>query len=178
MALDLSTDENKAELQKLIQSETDKVRTKYSGEMKGLQDQITQLSMQNMTAQQKAEFENQQREATLKQRETDLNKKLLAIDTKGLLTEKGLGAELEALLTADTIEGRKAQLEVLVKTLNLKVKDEVVKKIGNEPGTGNVGTKGAADYDWNEMSYSDRVALYQSDQKLYEEVKKQGEKKK
>jgi hypothetical protein len=37
MALDLTTPENQAELAKLIQSETDKVRTKYSGELKGVQ---------------------------------------------------------------------------------------------------------------------------------------------
>lgn len=171
MALDLSTPENQAELQKLIQSETDKVRTKYSQEMKGLQDQVTQLQLSSMSAQQKAEFETKQKADALAQKESELNKKLLSIDTKALLTEKGLGAELEALLTADTIEGRKAQLEVLVKTLNLQVKEEVVKKIGNEPGSSNSGTKGAADYDWNKMSYAEKVELYGKDQKLYEQIR-------
>lgn len=178
MALDLSTPENQAELQKLIQSETDKVRTKYSTEMKGLQDQVTQLQLSSMSAQQKAEFETKQKTDALAQKESELNKKLLSIDTKALLTEKGLGAELEALLTADTIEGRKAQLEVLAKAMNLKVKDEVVKKIGqDDPEQSNVPNDSKAKgYDWNKMTYSEKVELYQKDQKLYETVRNNAQK--
>lgn len=173
MALDLSTPENQAELQKLIQSETDKVRTKYSTEMKKLQDQITQLQLSSMSAQQKAEFETKQKADALAQKEAELNKKMLDLETKELVSSKGLKPELAILLTADTIEGRKTQLEVLVKTMNLEVKEEIIKKIGNEPGSSNSGTKGAADYEWSKMSYAERVKLYQEDQKLYEEVKKQ-----
>jgi len=134
MALDLTTPENQAELAKLIQSEGDKVRTKYSGEQKVLQDQLTQLQLQNMSATQKTEFENQTKMDAFALRETEFNKKLLTMDTKELLVSKGLGVELEVLLTSNTIEGRKAQLEVLAKAMNLTVKDEIVKKIGNEPG--------------------------------------------
>jgi len=176
MALDLTMPENQEELAKLIQSETDKVRTKYSTEMKKLQEQLTQLQLQNMTTQQKAEFELKQKTDELAKKEAELNKKMLDLDTKALLAEKGLSSELEVLLTADTIEGRKAQLEVLVKAMNLKVKDEVVKKIGNEPGSSNVKNNGAEGYDWNKMSYAEKVELYQKDQKLYEAVRNAAQK--
>ena len=46
MALDLTMPENQEELAKLIQSETDKVRTKYPTEMKKLQDR-TQLQSEH-----------------------------------------------------------------------------------------------------------------------------------
>lgn len=175
MALDLTTPENQEELAKLIQSETDKVRTKYSTEMKKLQDQLTQLQLQSMNSTQKAEFELKQKTDELAKKEAELNKKMLDLDTKELISSKGLKPELAVLLTADTIEGRKAQLEVLVKTMNLEVKEEIIKKIGNEPGSSNVknDTKG---YDWNKMSYAEKVELYQKDQKLYEAVRNAAQK--
>ena len=175
MALDLKMPENQEELAKLIQSETDKVRTKYSTEMKKLQEQLTQLQLQSMTDQQKAEFELKQKTEELAKKEAELNKKMLDLETKELISSKGLKPELAVLLTADTIEGRKAQLEVLVKTMNLEVKEEIIKKIGNEPGSSNVknDTKG---YDWNKMSYAEKVELYQKDQKLYEAVRNAAQK--
>jgi len=175
MALDLTMPKNQEELAKLIQSETDKVRTKYSTEMKKLQDQLTQLQLQSMTDQQKAEFELKQKTEELAKKEAELNKKMLDLETKELVSSKGLKPELAVLLTADTIEGRKAQLEVLVKTMNLEVKEEIIKKIGNEPGSSNVknDTKG---YDWNKMSYAEKVELYQKDQKLYEAVRNASQK--
>ena len=175
MALDLTMPENQEELAKLIQSETDKVRTKYSTEMKKLQDQLTQLQLQSMNSTQKAEFELKQKTDELAKKEAELNKKMLDLETKELVSSKGLKPELAILLTADTIEGRKAQLEVLVKTMNLEVKEEIVKKIGNEPGSSNVknDTKG---YDWNKMSYAEKVELYQKDQKLYEAVRNAAQK--
>ena len=132
MALDLTMPENQEELAKLIQSETDKVRTKYSTEMKKLQEQLTQLQLQSMNSTQKAEFELKQKTDELAKKEAELNKKMLDLDTKELVSSKGLKPELAILLTADTIEGRKAQLEVLVKTMNLEVKEEIIKKVGQD----------------------------------------------
>lgn len=175
MALDLTMPKNQEELAKLIQSETDKVRTKYSTEMKKLQEQLTQLQLQSMDSAQKAELELKTKMDELAKKEAELNKKMLDLETKELVSSKGLKPELAVLLTADTIEGRKAQLEVLVKTLNLEVKEEIIKKIGNEPGSSNVknDTKG---YDWNKMSYAEKVELYQKDQKLYEAVRNASQK--
>ena len=176
MAHDLKMPENQEELAKLIQSETDKVRTKYSTEMKKLQEQLTQLQLQSMTEQQKAEFELKQKTEELAKKEAELNKKMLDLETKELISSKGLKPELAVLLTADTIEGRKAQLEVLVKTLNLEVKEEIIKKVGqDDPRQSNVknDTQG---YDWNKMSYAEKVELYQKDQKLYEAVRNAAQK--
>jgi hypothetical protein len=171
MALDLTSDENKAELQKLVQSETDKVRTKYSTEMKGLQDQLTQLQTAQMSATQKAEYELKAREDALVQKEAKILEKELDSSTKDLITSKGLNENLSVLLTATTIEGRTAQLDVLVKTMNLEVKEVVKQKFGQDaPEQSNSKTKNGG-YDWNKMSYSDKVALYQKDQKLYEQVR-------
>jgi len=177
MALDLTMPKNQEELAKLIQSETDKVRTKYSTEMKKLQDQLTQLQLQSMTEQQKAEFELKQKTEELAKKEAELNKKMLDLETKELVSSKGLKPELAILLTADTIEGRKAQLEVLVKTMNLEVKEEIIKKVGqDDPRQSNVKNDGAKGYDWNKMSYAEKVELYQKDQKLYEAVRNAAQK--
>jgi hypothetical protein len=177
MALDLTTPENQAELAKLIQSETDKVRTKYSTEMKKLQDQLTQLQLQSMNSTQKAEFELKTKMDEITRKEAELNKKMLDLDTKELVSSKGLKPELAILLTADTIEGRKAQLEVLVKTMNLEVKEEIIKKVGqDDPQQSNVKKDGAKGYDWNKMSYAEKVELYQKDQKLYETVRNAAQK--
>lgn len=177
MALDLTMPENQEELAKLIQSETDKVRTKYSTEMKKLQDQLTQLQLQNMNSTQKAEFELKQKTDELAKKEAELNKKMLDLDTKELVSSKGLKPELAILLTADTIEGRKAQLEVLVKTMNLEVKEEIIKKVGqDDPQQSNVKNDEAKGYDWNKMSYAEKVELYQKDQKLYEAVRNASQK--
>jgi len=162
MALDFTMPENQEELAKLIQSETDKVRTKYSTEMKKLQDQLTQLQSEL------DEFTN---------KEAEFNKKMLDLETKELVSSKGLKPELAVLLTADTIEGRKAQLEVLVKAMNLEVKEEIIKKVGqDDPQQSNVKNNGAEGYDWNKMSYAEKVELYQKDQKLYEAVRNAAQK--
>lgn len=172
MALDLSTPENQAELAKLIQSETDKVRTKYSGELKGVQDQLNALKLGQMDEVQRAKFQAEQSQKDLEARELAVKTKELEIGTKELLISKGLKAELSALLTADTMEGRTAQLDVLVKTMNLQVKEEVVKKIGqDDPEVSNVKNEGKAkQYDFNKMTYAEKVELYQKDQKLYEQI--------
>jgi hypothetical protein len=76
-------------------------------------------------------------------RESALKTKELDLGTKELLASKGLKPELSALLTADTIEGRTAQLDVLVKAMNLQVKDVVTQKIGqDDPDHTNVNNEG------------------------------------
>jgi hypothetical protein len=172
MALDLTTPENQAELAKLIQSETDKVRTKYSGELKGVQDELAKLKLGQMSTEQQASFLAQQKEADLLARESALKTKELDLGTKELLASKGLKPELSALLTADTIEGRTAQLDVLVKAMNLQVKDVVTQKIGqDDPDHTNVNNEGKLkQYDFSKMTYAERVELYQKDQKLYEQL--------
>jgi hypothetical protein len=172
MALDLTTPENQAELAKLIQSETDKVRTKYSGELKGVQDELAKLKLGQMDEVQRAKYEAETKANDLAAREKALLTKELDLGTKELLVSKGLKPELSALLTADTMEGRTAQLEVLVKTMNLQVKEEVVKKIGqDDPEVSNVKNEGRAkQYDFSKMTYSEKVELYQKDQKLYEQL--------
>lgn len=175
MALDLSTPENKAELAKLIQSETDKVRTKYSTEMKGLQDQLTVLQTSQMNASQKTEFELKAREDAIALKEAEIAKKELDLATTNLIAGKGLKSDLSVLLTADTIEGRTAQLDVLVKAMNLEVKETIIKKVGqDDPDQSN--TKPTGGYDWKKMSYAEKVALYQKDQKQYEAVRNAAEK--
>ena len=100
---------------------------------------------------------------------------MLDLDTKELVQARDLN-RTGSTVPADTIEGRKAQLEVLVKTMNLEVKEEIIKKVGqDDPQQSNVknDTKG---YDWNKMSYAEKVELYQKDQKLYEAVRNAAQK--
>jgi len=168
MALDLTSAENQAELAKLIQSEGDKVRTKYSLEQKGLQDQLSALQLAGMTNEAKATFESEQRTKALETRELALATKEMDLGTKELLVTKGLKPELSALLTANTMEGRTAQLEVLVKAMNLQVTEKVADTIGaNDPLQSNISTDKVKTMDFKNMTYAQRVELYQKDQKLY-----------
>src|SRR5574344_800352 len=170
--VDLNDAEMKAEIDKLIQSETDKVRTKYSGELKGVQDELAKLKLGQMTAEQQASFLATQKEQEIIARENALKLKELDLGTKELLAEKGVKPELAVLLTADTLEGRKAQLEVLAKAMNLETKEKIVEKIGqDDPQHSNIsGSEKAKGLNFEKMTYAERVALYQKDQKLYEEL--------
>lgn len=172
MPLDLTNPEVKAEVDKLIQSETDKVRTKYSGELKGVQDELGKLKLGAMSAEQQALFLAQQSQNDLASREEAIKLKELDFGTKELLVTKGLKPELAVLLTGKTMEERTAQLEVLSKAMNLEVKEKVVSKIGaDDPDSSNIaGSEKAKGLDFNKMSYAEKVTLYQTDQKLYEQL--------
>ena len=75
------------EIQKMIQSETDKVRNEYSKKLKMFEDENTELKKQKMTEDEKKAFEAQEYEKKLQAKEAELAGKEARLKAIDLLTE-------------------------------------------------------------------------------------------
>ena len=95
------TEEQLASVQKLIQSETDKVRTKYSTELKAAKEELSQYKPKEKT-QEELDLETRIRNLELKEAEIASKEKNVRIKSK--LEEKGLPTGLADYLHLETDE--------------------------------------------------------------------------
>ena len=95
------TEEQLANVQKLIQSETDKVRTKYSQELKTANDELAKYKPKEKTQEEK---DLETRIRALELRESEITAKEKKVQIKGKLEEKGLPTALADYLRIETDE--------------------------------------------------------------------------
>jgi hypothetical protein len=150
------SEEQLANVQKLIQSETDKVRTKYSQELKTANDELAKYKPVE-----KSETEKQleQRLKALEDREAELNAKERSQNIASKLKAKGLPEELAQFITVGE---------------NI---DEDVEKVGAALGNyflnanfkpeSHASNKGITKEQFRTMSYMERTKLYKENPELY-----------
>lgn len=150
------TEEQIELVQKLVQSETDKVRTDYSTKLKTANDELAKFKPKEKSDTEKAleervkAIEDREKEIANKERSMLIAEKL---KSKGL--PEGLGTYLNV---GDDI-------------------DETIDKVGNTLGSyflgsgtkpGNHNTnKGVTKAQFQQMSYSERAKLFQENNELY-----------
>lgn len=150
------TDEQMATVQKYLQSETDKVRTKYSQELKTANDELAKYKPVEKTESEKA-FE--QRLKALEDREAELAAKERSNNIASKLKEKGLPVELAQFITIGE---------------NM---DEDIEKVGTALGNyflnanfkpeSHASNKGITKEQFSRMSYMERSKLYKENPELY-----------
>lgn len=126
-------------VKKLIQSETDKVRTKYSQELKEKQDQIESLQKEKMTAAQLREYEQKQLTERLAAKEKELNDKEVSIHARDQLIAEGLDISFVDFVKADTKERTEDRIKLLKSKFNeslAKAIDDKLKEHGRDPQKG------------------------------------------
>lgn len=158
------------DVQKMIQSETDKIRTDYSKKLKDKELELDKLQKEKMTDAEKAELEKKQKEEALIQKENELNKKLLDFETLSILNEKGYSKEFLTVLTADSVEARKLQLAQIELVVSEKVQAEIKKRLGQDnPDQSNMNKdkNKAGQYDFAKMSYDEKIELFNTNHDLY-----------
>lgn len=90
------------DIQKMIQSETDKVRTEYSKRVKELEEQKTALEKEKMTEEEQRQFDLENMQKELEKKENEIKNRELTIKTVDLLKEKELDLDFrEFVIGAD-----------------------------------------------------------------------------
>ena len=124
----------KAFIEKMVQSAEDKVRTKYTKQLSATQKELENYKTASMTAQEKAEYEMQELQKTLEEREQALlQKEMRGIAVEGLaaasidLEPKEL-AELADVVIGKDEEDTKRRLKVIEDKFSKAVGKEIDKK--------------------------------------------------
>lgn len=125
-----TTEETKEELtleqvQKMIQSETDKVRTEYSKKLKALEREKEELEKAKMTEEEKAKYELEKYQKELAEKEKAIALKELTITTGDLLKENGLPFEFRDFLIGTDEEDTKLKISLFKKEWDKAIKAEV-----------------------------------------------------
>ena len=150
------TPEQIEQVNKLVQSETDKVRTDYSTKLRTANDELAKFKPIEKSDSEKA-----------------LEERLLALETK----EKEIANKEKAMTIAEKLKGKNLPSE-LAQYLNVGDNvDEVIEKVGTTIGNyflanGNKPTnhntnKGITKSDFAKMSYGNRAKLFQENPELY-----------
>ena len=155
------SDETKAQVEKLIQSETDRVRTEYSQKLKTVNEELNQYKPKEKSDAEKA---LEDRISALEAKEKELANKEKAMTIANKLKEKELPEGLAQYLSVgDDVD---------------KAIDEVGALFGNyflsgsnKPGNHNTN-KGITKKDFQKMSYMERTKLFQENPTLYEALNK------
>ena len=155
------TDETKAQVEKLLQSETDRIRTEYSKKLKDVNEELSQYKPKEKSDSEKA---LEERIAKLEAREKELANKEQSMTLASKLKEKNLPTDLAKYLNVG---------EDMDKTI-----DEVGALFGNYfldgsnvPSNHNAN-KGITKKDFQKMGYAERAKLYNENPTLFEALSK------
>lgn len=147
---------------KLVQSETDKVRTDYSKKLKDVQ---TELDQYKPTEKSDAEKALEERIANLEAKEKEIASKERAMTIADKLKAKGLPGELAQYLNfGEDIDGA---IDKVGDTLGNYFLGHVSNPSGNH-----TTNKGITKADFAKMSYSERAKLFQENNELYKALSK------
>ena len=118
----------KAFIEKMLQSREDKVRTKYVKELNATKKELENYRTASMTAQEKAEYEMQELQKALEERERVLHQKEMQSAATEALSTAGLDLKFVDFVIgtdADDTKGRVAKLnDVFTKALEEKVAEK------------------------------------------------------
>lgn len=136
-------------VKKLLQAETDRVRTEYSNKIK-------ELEKYKPVEKTPKELELEKREKALIEKEKEIKDAERVSKVQKLLCDKGLNKELSKYLNIND----ETDLETLTDDLSKLMKNDFIPH--NNTGKGNVTKE-----QFKKMSYSEQVKLYQDDKNLY-----------
>lgn len=126
------------DVQKMIQSETDKVRTEYSKKVKDLEKEKEAIKKEKMTEEEKAQYEIEQYKQQLSEKEKAIQERELNIQATDLLKENELPLDFRPFLVGKDEESTTQNIEsfksLWIKTLNEQV-DQRFKNSGRTVNT-------------------------------------------
>lgn len=150
------TEEQIELVQKLVQSETDKVRTDYSTKLKGVNEELAKYKPKEKSETEKA---LEERVKAIEDREKEIANKERSMLIAEKLKSKGLPAELGTYLNIG--ENLDEDIEKVGNTLGSYFLGS-----GNKPSTHHTN-KGVTKAQFQQMSYSERAKLFQENNELY-----------
>ena len=155
------SDETKAQVEKLIQSETDRVRTEYSQKLKTVNEELNQYKPKEKSDAEKA---LEDRISALEAKEKELANKEKAMTIANKLKEKELPEGLAQYLSVgDDVDKAIDEGGALFGNYFLSG--------SNKPGNHNTN-KGITKKDFQKMGSMERTKLFQENPSLYEALNK------
>ena len=153
------TPEQLVEINKAIQSETDKVRTKYSGELKIANDELAKYKPADKTDAEKT-LETKLKE--LEDKEKAIADKEKAITVKEKLTEKGLPVELAKFISVgEDVDTAITEFGTTLSSMLLN---------GSYKPSNHKNNDGMTKEDFKKMGYVERNKLFETNPELYKKL--------
>lgn len=157
------------DIQKMIQSATDKVRTEYSQKLKDLSTQYDTLKNEKLTDEEKLTLKEQQ----LAEQTRAFEQQKLDFEFVNHLSEAKLPAKLNSFIPGSDIEKKKENLTSLMEMINEFVEVKVKEKFGSQSHNPEKG--GEKKYDFGKMTIDEKIRLAEEDFGLYNQLKSQFE---
>ena len=155
------TDETKAQVEKLLQSETDKIRTEYSQKLKTVNEELNQYKPKEKSDAEKA---LEDRISALEAKEKELANKEKAMTIANKLKEKELPEGLAKYLSVgDDVDKAIDEVGALFGNYFLN---------GSNKPSNHTTNKGITKKDFQKMCYMERTKLFQENPTLYEALNK------
>lgn len=126
-----------------------------------------------MDEQARYEYELEQREAAIAEKEKELALAENKTEASKILSDRGLDLSLVEFVVAETAEDMMANIDLLDKAFKKSVKAEVEKRLaGNTPKKGLSVDKSMTKEQFRKLSYNELVELKQNEPELYETLSK------
>lgn len=176
-----SEDQLKA-IEKMVQSETDRVRTQYTKKLKETQQELEKQKTQHMTDAEKAEYERAKWEeekaaweAEKERQELEIKRTANKHHAARVISAKGIPAELsdefEALILDDETANIDTKADTILKLAEALAAQKVEQSLGGRKVTHQTVATTQSQKDFAKMSYKERVKLMDQDPALYEALK-------
>lgn len=175
-------DFTKDDIKKLIQSEVDKVRTKYSNEKANLQKELDKLKREKLTEDEIKQLEINEKEKTLAERERALLEKekrlfaIKAIKTAGLDDGSDISLELVDFVMADNEEAIATKVktfgDLVKKFVNAEV-DKRFKANGRTPNSGSTSSGNNNPFSKEHFNLTQQMQLFKDNPELAKQLQSQ-----
>lgn len=159
------------EVDKLLQAEADKRVTEALKKQQRKFEEAQKLA--TMDANEKFEYELQQREKAIAEKEKALQLAEMKNEATKILSEKGLSIQLVDLVLSEDAESVKDRITILEKAFKDNVSQEVTKRIGSNIPEQSKSTSGILTREqFNKMSLREQAQLFEQNPELYNSITK------
>lgn len=146
-------------VQKYVQAEGDKVRTKYSKQIKDLESKVPKEKTED-------ELNFEKRVKDLETKEKELARKEMLTNAKGILTDKGLDVQLADFLQFEGVEDLETYIGSIADVVAKQTKGYIPNKAKNK------ADGGITKEQFSEMGIMERQNLYNNNKALYDILSK------
>ncbi|MGN2337891.1 hypothetical protein ACTFIN_07155 [Clostridium cagae] len=148
-------------VQKIVQSENDKIRTEYSKKIKELEYNVPKKKSPE-------EIALEQRIKEIEEKEKALQKQEQLSNINKALEEKGLNPQLSKFINMEGVKDIETSLDELFNLVVGESKEKIYKPSDHI----NSINSGITREDFNKMGYKERLDLYNTDKDLYDALSK------
>lgn len=149
------------QLNKIVQSETDKVRTEYVKKVKALEEELAGLKPKEKSD---AEIELENKLKEMQEKEQELAQKERYFKTVEVLSKNGISPSLAKYINID-IENEE-EIENFKNTFNQTLMNNNYKPSSHQ------SNEGITKEDFSNMSYSERLEIYKENPELFKQLSK------